>query len=133
VPPGYSGYSGSRKYPQSPCLRTRESPSYRIIIPPYRQTVCSPRYPSQHHNSSGARHWRKRGQMHRDWTFIDDIVSGIVASDHRLGYEVLNLGCGEPVLLADSWRRTSTFAAAARRTPASKKSGAQNCPTVHAS
>jgi UDP-glucuronate 4-epimerase len=42
------------------------------------------------------------GQMHRDWTFIDDIVSGIVAaSDHRLGYEVLNLGRGEPVLLAE--------------------------------
>lgn len=42
------------------------------------------------------------GQMHRDWTFIDDIVSGIVAaSEHRLGYEVLNLGRGEPVLVAD--------------------------------
>src|SRR5688572_25939284 len=42
------------------------------------------------------------GQMHRDWTFVDDIVSGIVAaSDRRLGYEVINLGRGEPVLLAD--------------------------------
>jgi UDP-glucuronate 4-epimerase len=42
------------------------------------------------------------GQMHRDWTFIDDIVTGLVsASDRRLGYEVLNLGRGEPVLLAD--------------------------------
>ncbi|HTV18696.1 MAG TPA: SDR family NAD(P)-dependent oxidoreductase [Polyangiaceae bacterium] len=42
------------------------------------------------------------GQMHRDWTFIDDIVSGIVAaSNHRLGFEVLNLGRGEPVLLAE--------------------------------
>jgi UDP-glucuronate 4-epimerase len=42
------------------------------------------------------------GQMHRDWTFIDDIVTGIVAaSEHRLGYEVINLGRGEPVLLAD--------------------------------
>lgn len=42
------------------------------------------------------------GQMHRDWTFIDDIVSGIVAaSEHRLGYEVLNLGRGEPVLVAE--------------------------------
>jgi UDP-glucuronate 4-epimerase len=42
------------------------------------------------------------GQMHRDWTFIDDIVSGLVAaSDRRLGYEVINLGRGEPVLLAD--------------------------------
>jgi UDP-glucuronate 4-epimerase len=42
------------------------------------------------------------GQMHRDWTFVDDIVSGIVAaSDRRLGYELINLGRGEPVLLAD--------------------------------
>jgi len=42
------------------------------------------------------------GQMHRDWTFIDDIVTGLVAaSDRRLGYEVINLGRGEPVVLAD--------------------------------
>lgn len=42
------------------------------------------------------------GQMHRDWTFVGDIVSGIVAAvDRRLGYEVINLGRGEPVLLAD--------------------------------
>ena len=42
------------------------------------------------------------GQMHRDWTFIDDIVSGVVAAaDRRLGYQVMNLGRGEPVLLAD--------------------------------
>ena len=42
------------------------------------------------------------GQMHRDWTFVEDIVSGIVAAaDRRLGYEVINLGRGEPVLLSD--------------------------------
>lgn len=42
------------------------------------------------------------GQMHRDWTFVDDIVTGIVAAaDRRLGYEIINLGRGEPVLLAD--------------------------------
>lgn len=42
------------------------------------------------------------GQMHRDWTYVDDIVSGIVAAaDRRLGYEIINLGRGEPVLLAD--------------------------------
>lgn len=42
------------------------------------------------------------GQMHRDWTFVDDIVSGIVAAaDRRLGYEIINLGRGEPVLLSD--------------------------------
>jgi UDP-glucuronate 4-epimerase len=42
------------------------------------------------------------GDMHRDWTYVDDIVSGIVSAvDHPLGYEVINLGRGEPVLLAD--------------------------------
>lgn len=42
------------------------------------------------------------GQMHRDWTYVEDIVSGVVAAcDRRLGYEVINLGRGEPVLLAD--------------------------------
>jgi UDP-glucuronate 4-epimerase len=42
------------------------------------------------------------GQMYRDWTYVDDIVAGIVAAaDRRLGYEIINLGRGEPVLLAD--------------------------------
>jgi UDP-glucuronate 4-epimerase len=43
-----------------------------------------------------------RGQMHRDWTYIDDIVQGVVAAaDRPLGYEIINLGRGEPTLLAD--------------------------------
>ena len=42
------------------------------------------------------------GQLKRDWTFVADITSGIEAAvDRPLGYEVLNLGRGEPVLLAD--------------------------------
>ena len=42
------------------------------------------------------------GQMYRDWTYIDDIVSGVVSAvDRPLGYDVINLGRGEPVLLAD--------------------------------
>jgi UDP-glucuronate 4-epimerase len=42
------------------------------------------------------------GNMHRDWTFVTDIVAGIVAAaDRRLGYEVINLGRGEPTLLKD--------------------------------
>jgi UDP-glucuronate 4-epimerase len=42
------------------------------------------------------------GQMYRDWTCIDDIVSGIVAAvDRPLGYEVINAGRGEPVLPTD--------------------------------
>ncbi len=42
------------------------------------------------------------GNMHRDWTFVGDVVSGVVAAlDRRLGYEVINIGRGEPVLVAD--------------------------------
>jgi len=42
------------------------------------------------------------GNMWRDWTFVTDIVDGIVrAADRRLGYEVINLGRGEPVLLRE--------------------------------
>jgi UDP-glucuronate 4-epimerase len=42
------------------------------------------------------------GQMHRDWTYVADTVAGTVAAiDRPLGYEIINLGRGEPVLLAD--------------------------------
>ena len=42
------------------------------------------------------------GQMHRDWTFVDDISSGVVAAcDRPQEFEVINLGRGLPVLLAD--------------------------------
>ena len=51
------------------------------------------------------------GNMHRDWTYISDIVSGIVAAmDHPLGYEILNLGRGEPVLLIDFVKQIETLA-----------------------
>lgn len=42
------------------------------------------------------------GQMKRDWTYADDIIAGVVAAtDRPLGYEIINLGRGEPVLMAD--------------------------------
>ena len=42
------------------------------------------------------------GQMRRDWTYVGDIVKGILAAtDRPLGFEIINLGRGEPVLLAD--------------------------------
>jgi UDP-glucuronate 4-epimerase len=42
------------------------------------------------------------GQMWRDWTFVEDITAGVAAAlDRPLGYEVINLGRGEPVLLRD--------------------------------
>jgi UDP-glucuronate 4-epimerase len=51
------------------------------------------------------------GQMHRDWTFVTDIVHGIVAAtDRRLGYEIINIGRGEPVLLADFVRSIEALA-----------------------
>jgi len=40
------------------------------------------------------------GQMYRDWTYVDDITEGVAAAiDRPLGYEIINLGRGEPVLL----------------------------------
>jgi len=42
------------------------------------------------------------GQMQRDWTYISDIVSGIVgALDHAAGFNLYNLGRGQPVLMVD--------------------------------
>src|SRR5689334_19067974 len=38
------------------------------------------------------------GKLKRDWTYIDDIVAGLVAAlDKWLGYEIINLGCSNPV------------------------------------
>jgi len=42
------------------------------------------------------------GSTSRDYTFISDITSGVVAAiDTPLGYEVINLGNGRPYLLKD--------------------------------
>jgi UDP-glucuronate 4-epimerase len=42
------------------------------------------------------------GNISRDWTYIDDIVRGIVAAlDRPLGYEVINLGCGAPISMTE--------------------------------
>jgi UDP-glucuronate 4-epimerase len=42
------------------------------------------------------------GNVKRDWTFVEDIVSGIVsAADTPLGYEIVNLGRGDPILLSE--------------------------------
>jgi len=38
------------------------------------------------------------GRMQRDWTYVDDIVAGVLAAvDRPLGYALINLGRGEPV------------------------------------
>lgn len=42
------------------------------------------------------------GMQSRDFTFVDDIARGTVAGLKPLGYEVINLGSDEPVILMDS-------------------------------
>ena len=42
------------------------------------------------------------GRMHRDWTYIDDIIADLDAAfDRPMPYEIINLGRGEPVLMSD--------------------------------
>ena len=44
----------------------------------------------------------ENGNMWRDWTHVSDITDGIVAAlDRQLGYEIINLGRGEPTLLSE--------------------------------
>jgi UDP-glucuronate 4-epimerase len=42
------------------------------------------------------------GRLRRDWTYVGDIAEGVIAAvDRPLGYEIFNIGRGEPVLLSD--------------------------------
>lgn len=42
------------------------------------------------------------GNMYRDWTFVKDTIAGVAAAiDRPMGYEIINLGRGEPTLLSD--------------------------------
>ncbi|MEZ5361510.1 MAG: GDP-mannose 4,6-dehydratase [Bryobacterales bacterium] len=42
------------------------------------------------------------GSQSRDFTFVDDIARGTVAALKPLGYEIINLGSDEPVVLMDA-------------------------------
>jgi UDP-glucuronate 4-epimerase len=44
------------------------------------------------------------GQQSRDFTYVDDIARGTLAGLRPLGYEVINLGSDEPVVLMDAIR-----------------------------
>lgn len=42
------------------------------------------------------------GEMYRDWTYVDDITNGAVAAvDRPLGFDILNLGRGQPIKLSE--------------------------------
>lgn len=42
------------------------------------------------------------GQQSRDFTYVDDIARGTIAGLRPLGYEVINLGSDEPIVLMDA-------------------------------
>jgi nucleoside-diphosphate-sugar epimerase len=42
------------------------------------------------------------GRQERDFTYVDDIARGTIAGLTRVGYEIVNLGSDEPVVLADA-------------------------------
>ena len=61
------------------------------------------------------------GQMWRDWTYVGDTVRGMAAALERpLGYAIINMGRGTPVLLSDFVARVELLAG--------KKSGLQDAP-----
>jgi UDP-glucuronate 4-epimerase len=41
------------------------------------------------------------GQQSRDFTYVDDIARGTIAGLQPVGYEVINLGSDEPIVLMD--------------------------------
>ncbi|MBI4305707.1 MAG: GDP-mannose 4,6-dehydratase [Chloroflexi bacterium] len=49
------------------------------------------------------------GSQKRDFTYVDDIVSGTIAAQRRVGYEVINLGSDAPVMLMDVIRRVENL------------------------
>ncbi|HEX2166477.1 MAG TPA: NAD-dependent epimerase/dehydratase family protein, partial [Longimicrobiales bacterium] len=42
------------------------------------------------------------GKQERDFTFVEDVARGTIAGLQHVGYEVVNLGSDEPVVLADA-------------------------------
>jgi nucleoside-diphosphate-sugar epimerase len=44
------------------------------------------------------------GQQSRDFTYVDDIARGTIAALRPLGYEVINLGSDEPIVIMDAIR-----------------------------
>jgi UDP-glucuronate 4-epimerase len=49
------------------------------------------------------------GQQSRDFTYVDDIARGTIAGLKPLGYEVINLGSDEPVVLMEAIKLVETL------------------------
>jgi UDP-glucuronate 4-epimerase len=63
--------------------------------------------------------------MRRDFTYIDDIVAGVISAvDKPLGYALINLGRGEPIQLLDFIRTLEELSGARARLRAAPKPSA---------
>jgi UDP-glucuronate 4-epimerase len=41
------------------------------------------------------------GEIKRDWTYIDDVIDAFISAlQEQLGYEIMNIGCGNPIKLS---------------------------------
>jgi len=41
------------------------------------------------------------GEIKRDWTYIDDVVDAFISAlEEKRGYEIINIGCGNPIKLS---------------------------------
>ncbi|CAF3743049.1 unnamed protein product [Rotaria socialis] len=41
------------------------------------------------------------GEIKRDWTYIDDVIDAFInALEQQYGYEIINIGCGNPIKLS---------------------------------
>lgn len=74
------------------------------------------------------------GKLLRDWTFVGDTAQGICAAVEKpLGYEVINLGRGEPVVLLDYIRQLEQHSGKKARlvdTPAPRSDMEQTCADI---
>jgi UDP-glucuronate 4-epimerase len=53
------------------------------------------------------------GKMFRDWIYVSDAADAILAAvDHPMGFEIINVGSGEPVLLSEFIRSMEEIAGA---------------------
>ncbi len=49
------------------------------------------------------------GRQERDFTYVDDVARGTIAAMRPLGYEIMNLGSDQPVVLADAVRLVEEY------------------------
>lgn len=74
------------------------------------------------------------GDLRRDFTFIEDIVAGILSAiDRPLGYELVNLGRGDPILLGDfisTLEQLSGSRAHLRNVPRPSADAMQTCADI---